>query len=189
MKINYLNLCIETERLIIRPLELMDFDAFQHSFASRNPKQNEFDSDDIDVSHYTPETFSEVIQTFTQLAESDESYIFSIFLKTTGELLGKVEFSTLCRELTGDINWGVLGYIIHNQHWGHGYGSEAVRAAIPFAMQHLHYHRIEAHITPTNTRSIKVAEHVELKYECTRERFIREDDQWIDKCIYSITAP
>ncbi|ULG72287.1 GNAT family N-acetyltransferase [Macrococcus brunensis] len=189
MKCNYPNLCIEADRLIIRPLELTDFDAFKHSFATRQPKQNEFDSDDIDVSHYTLHTFSEVIQSFIKLADNDESYIFGIFLKTTGELLGKVEFSTLCRELTGDINWGVVGYIIHNRHWGNGYGTEALRATLPYALHNLRYHRIEAHITPTNTRSIKAAEHAGMNYECTRERFIREDEQWIDKRIYTITAP
>lgn len=183
MKITYLDTYIETARLYIRPLKSNDLEAFKEGFAQRKPKQNAYDADDIDVSGYTRATFKEVIQSLIQLAADDESYIFAIFLKDSHLPIGKVEFTTLLRE---PFNWGMVGYVLNNSYWGRGYGSEAVTAAVQYALQHLNYHRIEAHITPDNSRSIRTAENAGLSFECIREKFIQEENGWIDKSIYVI---
>lgn len=183
MTITYLDTYIETDRLYIRPLRLNDLEAFKEGFAQRKPKQNAFDADDIDVSSYTLTTFKPVIQSLIQLAADDESYIFAIFLKENHIPIGKVEFTTLLRD---HFNWGVIGYALNNSYWGKGYGSEAVTAAVQYALQHLNYHRIEAHITPDNSRSIRTAQNAGLSFECIRQKFIQEDTDWIDRAVYSI---
>ena len=183
MKNSYLSTYIETDRLYIRPLNLNDLDAFKEGFAQRKSKQNAFDADDVDVSNYTSGDFKQLITSFIQLATADKIYIYAIFLKENDLPIGKIEFTTLIRD---DFQWGIVGYVLNNSYWGKGYGSEAVAAAVQYALQHLNYHRIEAHITLDNSRSINTAENAGFTFECIRRKFIQEKNGWTDKTIYSI---
>lgn len=55
-------------------------------------------------------------------------------------------------------NKGELGYIILEEHWGHGYASEAVDVIIKFCFEELELNKIYAIIDPDNIGSKKVAE-------------------------------
>lgn len=92
-----------------------------------------------------------------------------------------VDFSTLARDA---FQWGRVGYTIHNQHWGQGYGTEAVDLAMRIAFDELNFQRIEAHINLDNEASIRLAERVGMSYECTREGFIYENENWVDHLVY-----
>lgn len=80
-----------------------------------------------------------------------------------------VDFSTLAREA---FQWGRVGYTIHNQHQGQGYGTEAVDLAMRIAFDDLHFQRIKAHINLDNEASIRLAEHVVRVHE--RRVYLRE---------------
>ncbi|WP_425541987.1 GNAT family N-acetyltransferase [Alkalibacillus silvisoli] len=171
----------ETERLIIRPLNENDYENWLNEFTNRFPSQHRHDMGKMDMSKCSYEWFKNLINQHQELALTDTAYIFAVFLKEDGRQLGKVDFSTLERD---DFQWGRVGYSFHNQHWGKGYGQEAVKEALDIAFKMLNYHRIEAHINLDNPASIKLAESVGMAYECTRKGFIYEFGEWTDNLIY-----
>ncbi|RXK18504.1 GNAT family N-acetyltransferase [Macrococcus sp. DPC7161] len=170
-----------TERLEIRPLTSDDYDVWISGFKNRLKKQNAFDSDDIDVSDWDEDFYDNVIKELNELAEKDTAYVLGVFLRDTGEHIGKLEFTVLQR---GRFEWGVLGYLIHNQYWNNGYASEML-SVIEQMGSKLKFHRVEAHIHPDNIASIKVIEKHDFLFEGMRKSFMYEDNQWNDYLIFS----
>ena len=171
----------ETERLVIRPLNKLDYENWLKEFENRYPSQNRHDQGKIDMSECTLEWFEQLVEKHQELALTDTTYIFGVFSKVTEAHLGMIDFSTLVRD---DFQWGRIGYTIHNQHWRNGYGKEAVSAALILAFDQLKFHRIEAHINFDNTPSIKLVESVGIDFECIRKGFIYEYNEWTDHLIY-----
>ena len=173
---------LETERLIIRPLNNQDYEKWLEGFLNRLPSQRKYDNEKADMSVWTEEKFNqEVVSLFDKLARQDEVYVFGIFRKADQKHLGKVEICTIMRD---EFQWGLLGYTIHNQYWQRGYGKEAVNAVLKIAFENLHFHRIEAHINMDNVPSIRLAESVGMEFECVRKGFIYELEEWTDHLIY-----
>lgn len=173
---------LETERLIIRPLNNQDYEKWLEGFLNRLPSQRKYDNEKADMSAWTEEKFNqEVVSLFDKLARQDEVYVFGIFRKADQKHLGKVEICTIMRD---EFQWGLLGYTIHNQYWQRGYGKEAVNAVLKIAFENLHFHRIEAHINMDNVPSIRLAESVGMEFECVRKGFIYELEEWTDHLIY-----
>ncbi len=175
----------ETDRLIIRLLEEEDYSSWLTQYENRLPSQHKYDEGKIDMSICTKEWFRDLVAEHFQMAVDDKVYIFGVFRKDDNAHIGFVDFSTIMRR---EFQWARFGYTIHNQFWKHGYGKEAVKAAIDLAFEKLNYHRIEAHINIDNVASIKLAESVGLVYECTRKGFIFENNHWTDHLVYVINA-
>lgn len=178
-----LELQLDTERLIVRLLRKEDYRNWLNEFENQNPSQHRHDEGKRDMSDCTEEWFAELIEKHRDLAKNDIAYIFGVFRKSDNKHIGMIDFSTLERM---DFQWGRIGYTVHNQHWGKGYGQEAVKAALQIAHKNLGFHRIEAHINIDNTASIKLSESVGLKFECKREKFIYEFGEWTDNLVYYI---
>ncbi|WP_326522512.1 GNAT family N-acetyltransferase [Archangium lipolyticum] len=79
---------------------------------------------------------------------------FGIEPLSTGELIGNVglhhffEQNRRCE----------IGYALASRHWGEGYATEALRAAIRHGFDALNLNRIEADIDPRNIGSARVLE-------------------------------
>ncbi|RIW37277.1 N-acetyltransferase [Bacillus salacetis] len=171
----------EAKRLMVRPLKEEDYQGWYKGFNERMPSQHRHDPGKLDMSECTEEWFASLVHNHQKLAAGDDAYIFGVFHKESGGHMGMIDFSTLARN---DFQWGRIGYTIHNQYWGQGYGREAVEAAMQIALTELGYHRIEAHINLDNSASIKLAEGIGMEYECTRKGFIYEFGEWTDNLIY-----
>ncbi|WP_456274578.1 GNAT family N-acetyltransferase [Bacillus sp. AK031] len=176
----------ETERLIVRPLEKEDYAVWLSGFNERMPSQYRHDKGKLNMEECTEGWFAELVEKHQRMAQEDTAYIFGVFQCKDGSHLGMIDFSTYER---ADFQWGRIGYSIHNQFWGQGFGSEAVMGALEIAFQQLKYHRIEAHINLDNEASIKLAERAGMKYECVRKGFIFEFGEWTDNLVYYINAP
>ena len=182
---NHHDLTIETERLIVRPFLKRDYQNWLHEHLNRLPSQHKYDIGYQDMSECTEYWFNEMIDKHNQMIENDQVYILGVFLKKGGTNIGTIDFSTLMRY---NFQWGRVGYILHNRYWSNGYGKEAVKAALQLAHVKMNYHRIEAHINLDNLPSIKLAESIGMKYECTRKGFIHEHGKWTDNLIYYVNA-
>ena len=78
-----------------------------------------------------------------------------IFRKSDGALVGGLTLANIRR---GVAQAGSLGYWMGLPHVRQGYMTEAVRAVIPFALETLRLHRLEAACIPTNAGSIRLLE-------------------------------
>lgn len=175
------NLEIATKRLILRPQQPSDYEAWYAGFAERLPSQHKYDEGQIDLSECDFQWFSNLCQHHQTRALQDRDYIFGVFRRETNQHLGNIDLSTIRRE---ENQWANLGYSIHNQYLKQGFGQEAVRAALIAGFEELNYHRIEAAINLDNDRSIALAERVGMKKECMRSGFFYENEQWVDHLIY-----
>jgi [ribosomal protein S5]-alanine N-acetyltransferase len=171
----------KTERLSIRPLSSGDYSSWYKGFDERLPSQHRHDPGRLDMSVCTEEWFASLVEKHQSLALDDISYILGVFEKENGTHLGMIDFSTLARN---EFQWGRIGYTIHNQFWGRGYGKEAVAGALNVAFSELDFHRIEAHINLDNHASIQLAKSTGMEFECIRKGFIHELGEWTDHLIY-----
>jgi RimJ/RimL family protein N-acetyltransferase len=147
---------LSTERLRLRPMSEGDIPAHYAIFS------------DPEVARYWSR------EPWTDLAQAEESIKsimaasadgsearFGIELLSTGELIGNVglhhffEQNRRCE----------IGYALASRHWGQGYATEALRAAIQYGFDALDLNRIEADIDPRNTGSTKVLEKLGFRKE------------------------
>jgi RimJ/RimL family protein N-acetyltransferase len=147
---------LTTERLKLRPMDERDIGAHYALFS------------DPEVARYWSR------EPWTELAQAEESVQaimaahadgsearFGIELLSTGELIGNVglhhffEQNRRCE----------IGYALASRHWGQGYASEALRAAIRHGFDALGLNRIEADIDPRNIASARVLEKLGFRKE------------------------
>lgn len=100
------------------------------------------------------------------LAGPMESYqrfgfgLYKVELKADGSPLGIC--GLIKREALPDVD---LGFAFLQKYWGQGYATEAAAAVLTFAQQALRLQRIVAITNPDNGRSIRVLEHLGLRFE------------------------
>ncbi|MCM3488263.1 GNAT family N-acetyltransferase [Alkalihalophilus marmarensis] len=170
-----------TERLIVRPYQYHDYMNWFNQYSSRKPSVHLYDEGQVDMSMCTEQWFYDLVNRHQGMAIEDSLYVFGVFNKSDHTHLGVIDVSTLMRE---NFHWGRIGYTIHNQHWGKGYGTESVKEVLRLAHTELNYHRIEAHINIDNSASIALAKKAGMQYECIRKGFIHEFRKWTDYLIY-----
>jgi [ribosomal protein S5]-alanine N-acetyltransferase len=177
---------LETPRLILRPQQVEDYEAWYAGFSNRSPSHHRHDPGQEDLTGCDRAWFADLCERYQDLAMGDRIYVFGVFSKSDRAHLGNIDLSTIRRD---DNQWAVLGYTIHNQYWRQGFGKESVKAALIAGFTDLHYHRIEAAINLDNPASIALAKSVGMKSEGIRRGFIYENEQWVDHWIYAAIPP
>ncbi|KAH7018334.1 GNAT domain-containing protein [Microdochium trichocladiopsis] len=112
---------IKTARLVLRPLDLSDLEAF-HSLRTQP---------EVMAKTFRPRVDRDMDETRTLLQSlqppnDGNSWRFGVFLASTGELIGDggvYNFDDLWR--TG---WPELEFMLRKEHWGQGYGKELIPA-------------------------------------------------------------
>lgn len=170
----------ETERVLIRPYQVEDYGVWSEGYRNRLPATYKHDEGN-DGEVYSKKWFKDWVEEFQETARNDETYLFGVFRKADGKHIGEVELITLLRE---DYEWGMMGYMVHNQFHRQGYGTESVKAAVDMFFEELHFHRLELQIHVDNEPSQKLAKHAGFDYECTRKNYFYESGKWIDQMIF-----
>lgn len=181
--IKYRDILAETERIIVRPVLITDFDVFVSGYKNCGPSRNRFDEGCFDTGFMTLEWYQKLLERRENEADSDFSYMLNIFLKDNCTSIGYCDITTHQR---GDFQYARIGYTIHNTYWGEGYGTEAVLALIKIGFDVLNFHRLEAHINLDNPASKKVVQKAGFLFESVRKGFILEDGVWTDNEVYYI---
>jgi RimJ/RimL family protein N-acetyltransferase len=160
------NPTLHTDRLLLRPFRLEDFDTVAAYWA------------DEAVARWTrggqPIGRSEAWQRFIQHPGHWvlKGYGFwAVEEKATGAMLGETGFIDMQRDYDPAVN-GIpeIGWIIAPAAQGKGYATEAAKACVAWGKQHFGPIRVLAAVNVENLASIRVAEKCGFK-ECLRRDF------------------
>lgn len=167
---------LRTPRLLLRELRLEDLDAVQ-AYAS-----------DPEVTRYmswgpnTPEATRSFLEFVTTAAVASPRSVYELGVveSETDRLVGA------CGLHTNGHGQAMLGYCLHRDVWGLGYGTEAATAQLRFAFEQLGLHRVWAGTDPENLPSARILE----KLGFTREGHLRENvhvrSEWRDTIVFAI---
>lgn len=173
---------METKRLVLRPYQKSDYAAWKQNRLNRGPATSRFDSEPKTLEQCSRSEFNKQHKTHIQNAKEDKLYVFGIFLKATGELIGQINITTIYRE---NRQIADFGYVIDKQFQKKGFGKEASIAGLQIAFAVLGFQRIEATIDRGNRGSIRLAKSIGMKKEGLKRKYIIENGKWIDQIVYS----
>ncbi len=110
---------------------------------------------------------------------------FHVFRNEDGALVGGCNLNNIRR---GVLQAASLGYWVGEPYRRRGYTRAAVRAALIYAFDDLHLHRVEAACVPTNDASRSLLESVGFRREGVARAFLRINGAWRDHVLYAMVA-
>jgi ribosomal-protein-alanine N-acetyltransferase len=114
-----------------------------------------------------------------------EAFVFFVAKRERGEpLIGRVALFGVMR---GVFQNAYLGYWIDKEHQGKGMTTEAVAAAVDFAMREAALHRVQAAVMPINAPSLRVLAKLGFRREGHAERYLCIAGKWEDHEIFATT--
>jgi RimJ/RimL family protein N-acetyltransferase len=174
-----------TPRLLLRPFRMSDYPVWLAAKQSLLPRRTRFDRDPPTPKELTRTAFARWLKTKHRLQARDLLYVFGVFDRKSGALVGQVSLLTIGRHR---LQIASLGYETHNAHWGKGYGKEAARAMMLFAFKSLRFHRVEAGAEPANRASIAVARGIGMKPEGLKRGYVFNGERWLDLKTFGAVA-
>ena len=172
---------LETERLLLRPFGPDDLEALFAIQADESVARWLYND---------PRTLEETRELLARkiggaaLHGEGEWLSAAAVLRTTGELVGDVSLHW-ASEAHGQ---GELGFVVHPEHQGRGYATEASRPLLDFAFGPLGLHRVVGRLEPRNAGSARVLEKLGMR----REAHLVENEwvkgEWQSELVYAILA-
>ena len=155
---------LETERLVLRPLQASDLDdLFEYTQDEETARY---------VTWNANQTIDQAEQFLTYVLSNykqGKQAPWAIEWKETGKMIGTIDFIHL---LLDDNKQAELGYALSRQFWGKGIVTEAVECVMAFGFEELKLERIQARCMEGNIGSARVMEKVGMTYEGTLRRLI-----------------
>jgi RimJ/RimL family protein N-acetyltransferase len=168
-----------TARLMLRPYRMDDFDAL-YDLRSR-PDVMRY----LYLGVHDRDQVRESLQAKIQAAVlKDEGGCLTpaVVLRETGTLIGDVMLRWISREH----QQGEIGYVVHPDHAGKGYATEAAEVMLRLGFEELGLHRIVGHIDARNRASARVLERLGMRREAhfVQNEFIK--GEWTDEIVYAM---
>jgi RimJ/RimL family protein N-acetyltransferase len=172
---------IETERLLLRPYRDDDFEALS-AIQSRD-----------DVTRWLPwpartreQTRKSLEQKIaaTEIVEDGDTFTPAIEIKETGALAGDVMLHATSHEHRA----AEIGYLLHPDHQGKGYMTEACRPMLELGFTCFGMRRIYGRLEPRNPASARVLERLGMRKEA---HFVENEwlrGEWQSEAIYALLA-
>lgn len=115
----------------------------------------------------------------------DDGYAFFIFRSRDRRLAGGLTLSNVRRGVAQSAS---LGYWIGRPFARQGLMTAAVRAVIPFALDTLKLHRLEAACLPTNAASLALLRRTGFSEEGFARSYLRINGRWQDHVLFAIVS-
>lgn len=147
----------ETRRLIIRELSTEDIRSLYQIY--QNPEvclYIEGMDEYIDIEIKKQEAYIKNVYAFYNYG------LWGVFNKDDKTLIGRCGIQSQMIDGQGEIE---LSYLLDRDHWGYGYALECCQAVLSYAANELEMNRVVAVIDKFNTRSIKLAERLNMTLE------------------------
>lgn len=155
-----MNLILETERLLLRPLELSDADemfamdnqAEVHKYLWQNPTQN------------IEETIK-IIEMVQQQYQENGIGRFATILKDNNEFIGWTGIKFVNDHVeNGNTNFYDYGYRLNPKFWGKGYATEASIAWIDYGFNQMNIQEMNSYTHAENAASNRVLEKIGMTF-------------------------
>lgn len=154
-----MNLILETDRLILRKLQLSDASAF---FAmDNNPKVHEYlwNKPVLKI-----EETIEIILAVRQQYVDNGIGRFAIVLKETNEFIGWAGLKFNTEAVNNKVNFYDIGYRLDDKFWGKGYASEATIAWFNYAFEIMNIKTLEAAARFDNVASNRILQKIGMQF-------------------------
>ena len=161
---------LETDRLILRPLELSDAPTIRA--LAGHP---DIAATTLNIPHPYPEGAAEAFIRSLSEEKPDPAYTFGMVRKQDDQLMGAIGIRPVAQ-----FDRAEIGYWIGVPYWGQGYTSEAARRVVAFGFEALKLHRIYATYLSHNTASRRVMEKAGMTYEGTLRQHVKRFDRYYD---------
>ena len=170
---------LETERLILRKLELGDeIQVFNNWASDENTTLYVGWNPHTDINQ-TKEYIKECIE-----EEKEGKFHWVVELKDTGELIGDIAVIEINKKHSNC----EIGYSYGSKYWGKGYATEALRTVLEYLLNECEIYLVEAKHQKLNPASGRVMEKAGMKKDAVlRNRRINKiTGQINDLIVYSI---
>ena len=168
---------LETERLLLRPLEPDDAGRIRELAGA-----SEVADTTLLIPHpYPPGAAEAFIAQAREWGERGVEHVFAVTLKASGELVGCIGLRVDPVHARGE-----LGYWIGVPYWRHGYASEAVCRIVDLALGTLCLHRLHASCFTRNAASARVLEKAGLIREGVLRGHVRRFGRFEDLAVYGL---
>lgn len=158
---------ITTERLVLRPYQAGDGPAYYEVCQRNKAHLLPYEAGNPALNVTTVEEAEILMREFAAEWISRRAFFLGAWKKSAPTVF-------VAQIYVGVVNWELpefeIGYFVDVRHEGQGFVTEAVRAALGFAFDHLHAHRVRLGCNDTNDRSYRVAERCGF----TREGHLRQ---------------
>lgn len=170
---------LRTERLILRPFSVGDFDAVYELQSSP------------EITRYLPYGVRDDGEVRQALAKKVEQTVFhegegalsvAIELAESGRLIGEV----LLFGHSAEHRSAEIGYVFHPDYGGKGYATEAAAEVLRLAFEEFGRHRVIGRLDARNTASARVLERLGMRREA---HFVQNElfkGEWSDELVYAI---
>ena len=171
-------ICLETDRLILRPFKIEDAEEVFNNWAS----------DDEVTKYLTWPTHSSVEMSRSYMEfcingyNEKNVYQWGMELKNSHELIGNISVVKIIDE----IDSVELGWVIGRKWWGNGYTAEVAERLLEFFFTEVSVNRICAGHDIDNPNSGRVMQKIGMKYEGTLRQSGKNNQGIVDVANYSV---
>ncbi|MFB3387761.1 GNAT family N-acetyltransferase [Flavobacterium sp. LAR06] len=165
---------IETERLLLRELQMSDIDGMFE--LDSNPNVHLF------VGKKPVKSIEESIGYIENVQQQYKDFgtgRWAVILKETNEFLGWSGIKFITNEINNHKDFYEIGYRFIEKHWGKGYATEAGKVFVDYAFNELKADALYAYADAGNENSRKILEKLGLQYVNSFE-YEGESEVWYE---------
>ena len=172
---------LKTERLILRPITLLDLD-YIHELHSLK-ETDEFNTLGIPTAIEETRVLLEK-WIFENNKECTTHFTFAVELNAGDQIIGLIGINL------GKIKYknAEVWFKFHKDYWHKGYATESLKKVLRFGFDELNLHRIEAGCAVGNIGSIHVLEKTGMTREAHTRKLLPLPSGWSDNYGYAILA-
>lgn len=137
----------------------------------------------VDAPHARPRTPEEIEKWFEDWQKSEREIAFAVRLLADDSLIALVSLEGIL--WSHGVAWLGIG-IGDREHWGKGYGREAMELVLRYGFDELNLHRIQLTVFQYNERGIALYEKLGFRREGVYREFMQRDGKRYDMYLYGL---
>lgn len=172
-------------RLVLRELRISDWRAWRDTQEKLPAAIDEWDLEPTEKRKRTRANYVRTLRAQKMRFKKSGTFLWSMFLKDTGEFIGWIDVSVINRD---PLRMANLGWFVYRPFRRRGFAKEAVQKMTSAAFADLELQRLEAVIDPRNKVSLKMARSCGLYREGIKKNYLRDKEgEWKDMVAYVAT--